>query len=327
MSGFNSLAESLQRIYSEISQVESVAKKNPGDVFVLANLHSLQRRAEILEQEWEDAALHVENEVCRYRILPAGEERYPIRYVTQSLWSFQELFSQLFDAAINKIKSRKRLSPEVTDLTALNFGYAYPGSLGVAMTLPSESTLFGTSKFDDTIAALIEVMRLSDESEVRHIAETYGIAVIRRAYDWSRTNAQGGYGIDLTWVHLRGERRGTVTQLDDFERIVELISRTSDQERRTRRIYGMLVGIDTQTKRFRFYQANGPTYAGHLAPEFPETVRWSVNTFYVATIEITSTISYATEETKTTFTLKALGSQEDTPIDEDDLGVEQDVIE
>jgi len=306
MSGFDSLLESIQRTYAEIAQVESVAKANPGDIYLLANLNSLQRRARSLEVLWEEAALKLENEVCRYRILPVGEERYPIRQVTLSLFQFQEMFSQIYDAAKNKIKSRKQITADVAEETALNFGYAYPGSLGIAMTVPSGSNLFAEGKFDEAVSTVVRIMRLHEEGEVRQVAEKYGIAVLRRAYDWSKTNAASGYGVDLSWLQLSGGHAGGTAEVNDFQRIVELIERTLDEEKRTRELFGTLVGIDTQTMRFRFVAFESASYAGMLADDFPTTVQWAVNTNYGATIEETSTTSYATEEMKTTYRLKAL---------------------
>jgi hypothetical protein len=124
-------------------------------------------------------------------------------------------------------------TPDVAQETALNFGYSYPGSLGVAMTVPSGSNLFAEGKFDEVVSTVVEVMRLHDEREVRGVAEKYGIAVVRRAYDWSKTNAASGFGVDLTWLQLGGRQAGSVAEVRDFQRIVDLIGRTSDEERRT----------------------------------------------------------------------------------------------
>lgn len=305
MSGFDSLLQTIQRTYAEIAQVENIARAHPNDIFVLANLSSLKRKAEALEKVWEQSALELEHEVCRYRIVPEREERYPLREVTLSLLQFQELFSQIYDGITNKVKSRKRLSLEVMSESALNFGYAYPGSLGVAMTVPSESSLFG-GKFDDVVEGVVKIMRMESEEEVREVAETYGLSVVKRAYDWSKTNASGEYGIDLTWTKKGGVRTGGIAKKDDFSRIVELIGKTTDEEEIVVTRQGVLVGIDTKTFRFRFVDSEGISYAGVVADTLDLNVQWAVNTAYVALIEERSTTSYATQETKSVYKLKEL---------------------
>lgn len=130
MSDFGSLLEDIQRTYAEIAEVEATAREFPKDRFVLANLSSLKRQADQLEELWELEALSLEKEVCRYRIIPEMRSSYHLREVTQSLASFQDLFSQIYDAIENKIKSRARISADVAENTAFNIGFTYPGSLG-----------------------------------------------------------------------------------------------------------------------------------------------------------------------------------------------------
>lgn len=65
MSDFASLLDKLQRAYARISEVERAAAQFPGDKYVLANLSSLRRDAEALNDIWIESAKHQEKEVCR----------------------------------------------------------------------------------------------------------------------------------------------------------------------------------------------------------------------------------------------------------------------
>jgi hypothetical protein len=70
MSDFASLLNKLQRAYARISEVERAAAQFPGDRYVLANLSSLRRDAETLNDLWIESAKHQEKEVCRKSVAP-----------------------------------------------------------------------------------------------------------------------------------------------------------------------------------------------------------------------------------------------------------------
>ena len=175
MSGLSSLLDKVQRSYARVAEVEAVAARFPGDMYVLGNLSSLRRDAEKLERMWQDEASRAQLEVCRYRVVPQSQILYPIRDIGRSMVSFQDLFSQLYDSIVAGKKSKKAITEEITGITSLNFGFAYPGSLGIAMTVPSDRDLF-TNRYDEVIVAFLGLMRLASEGEVRKIADAHGIA-------------------------------------------------------------------------------------------------------------------------------------------------------
>jgi hypothetical protein len=307
MSGLNSLLERVQRAYAKIAEVESVASRFPGDRSILINLKALQRDAASLEEAWQKASLHAQKEVCRYRIIPIDQTSYPIKQVSLSLANFQDLFSQIYEALAGKLKSKAQIKPSVASETAFNFAFSYPGSLGVAMTVDSQSNLFG-GKYDEAIDAFMSILRLNDESEVRNTAKQYGLSVVNRAFDWSKTNLVSGYSVDIEWVNSHGRRKGGLADLQDFERIVFLIGKVSDVEHEKISAYGTLLGIDTSDSypRFRFVKQNGEVYSGTLSDDFPADRQWAVNTLYTADIEVESVTTYATEDVRRTYRLKFL---------------------
>lgn len=305
MSGFDSLLEDIRAAYAEISEIEEVARAVPGDRLVALNLSSLKRHVQALERSWEDEARYAQKEICRYRILPHEEPSYRVRSVTQSLEAFQDLFSQIFDAVTNKTKQVARIPADIARQTAFNVGFTYPGSLGFALTIDGESQLF-SAKYDDVLRAFVAAMKLESEQDVRGLATEFGLAVVKRTYDWSKANALASYSVDVNWLTSVGHRFGSIADPADFQRNVDLIGAVSDVERESISIFGTLVGIDTKQKRFRFVQLDGPDYIGSLSDAFPIAVQWAVNTNYVASIEIESKTSYATQETKRVYRLRDL---------------------
>jgi hypothetical protein len=299
------LVDRIRRVYEEITKVERIAAQFPDDSYVQANLSSLRFDAAELEQEWAEETKSAQREVCRYRMISTSMGEYTVRSVAQSLSDFQELFSQIYDSIKNKAKKRARLTPEVMQQTTFNLAFTYPGSLGVAMSIDSRPELF-VSEFDGTIDALMQIVDARDEHDVRDIAKSLGDAVVRRAYDWARVNAGAGYAVDLDWTTLSGIRKGGMIDVTAFDRLVLVIGRTSDSVMRIIKVNGVLVGLDSKTKRFRFLDPEGEDFVGTLSENFPAGAVWEINEAYVADIEVEETVEYATDTTKRTNRLNHL---------------------
>lgn len=308
MSGFASLLDRVQRAYARISEMQALAANFPGDKYVLANLSSLKREAEELEQLWQEEAKLEEKEVCRYRIIAdAGE--YAVRGIAQSLLTFQDLFSQIYDAIENGVKERAIINPQIAVQTALNLAYTFPGSLGVVLTVQGESDLF-SSKYEDAVRSFSSIIGIREEEQVRALAGNLGLAVVRRTYNWSKINANASYGIDYHWFSTIGTRIGGIAEVSDFARIVNIIDRVSDIDLVPFRTVGVLAAIDTigggGFKLIPSALAGPDVIVGVLAKEFPRSEQWAVNTDYLAELEIETTTKFATEETKKIYRLRQL---------------------
>jgi len=299
------LVDRIRRVYEEITKVERIAAQFPDDIYIQANLNSLRYDAEELTREWAEETRLAQKEVCRYRMIPSYVGEYSIRTVTQSLLDFQELFSQIYDAIKNGTKKQARLAAEMVQQTTFNLAFTYPGSLGVAMSIDSTPDLF-TGEFDKAIDAVMQVVEARDEHDVRDMAKSLGEAVVKRAYDWARVNSSASYAVDLDWTTLKGTHRGGMIDVAAFNRLVTVISHTSDSVIKSMKVRGVLVGLDSKTKRFRFVDPGGEDYAGSLSETFPASAIWQVNEAYLADIEIEKTIEYATDTTKQINRLKHL---------------------
>jgi hypothetical protein len=307
MSGLDYLLDRLRRAYASIAEIEQAALRVPGDSFLLANLASLKSDAEDLEAQWRQLAINEQKEVCRYRLIPTGMMGYAIQYVTRSLLEFQELFSQIYDSLAHGPKKRMRLTDDLIAETRFDFGFSYPGSLGIVLMVQGEPSFFG-DKYDQSIDALMQIAGVKDEDSVREMSRTLGGAVVKRAFDWSRVNLSAGYTVDIGWTTTKGYSRGGTIDVTTFGRVVEIISKTSDTERDTIRVPGVLIGIDAKAKRFRFvaYDGNGPPYSGFLSEIFPVKQVWSINTSYTAQITVETVIEYATQTVRESYRLDML---------------------
>jgi hypothetical protein len=166
-------------------------------------------------------------------------------------------------------------------------------------------TLLG-SMFDEAISALHEITGIEDEHDVRDVANTLGDAVVKKVFDWSTINYFCGFNVDITWTGLGGIRSGQLVEREALGRMIELIERTSDVERRSFRVVGSLVAIDVMRKRFRLVVPEGDDYTGSLADEFDLTKEWAVNRTYAARITVEAVTRYATQRTVQTYRLDDL---------------------
>jgi hypothetical protein len=163
------------------------------------------------------------------------------------LLDFQELFSQIYDAQKRGSgKTRARITEDIVEETQFDFGFSYPGSLGVVLLAQGESGFF-LGKYDITIDAFLELLTVKDEDGIRDLSRSLGEAVVKKVYDWSLVNASAGYSVDIDWTTSRAARKGAMIEAGTFGRIVEIINRTSDVERHLIRVSGLLIGIDAKT--------------------------------------------------------------------------------
>ncbi len=241
-------------------------------------------------------------EVCNYRLVPVDSRPYALAAVSLSMLYFQNLFTQIHDAVRNGAKRISVVGSEAQRESLLEFGYSYSGSLGVMLFVPSEKTLFDGS-LDTSITALFQVVEIANQDDVRDVAKTLGTPVIKRVYDWSSSNVNGGFSTDLKWRRSDGKFFGEMITRDRMARIVEIIGRTSDVETIDHYVTGVLVGMDVKSGRFRLTVPDGEDFAGVLASQFPRELRFTVNRPYEAHIAESKTIKYATESVERKFEL------------------------
>src|SRR5579864_1896877 len=150
------LQDQIQNTEEAIARLERAAtvEKSPS---ILSMSRSLEKRRTSLEHEFLEAAKDLGVEVCSYRLFDSNGQP-KIAGVSRSLGGFQQMFSVTFDAIQSgKQKERTRISAEVEQTSAFEFAYAFSGSIGIVLTVPSEILMFPGSKFDETIATIREM--------------------------------------------------------------------------------------------------------------------------------------------------------------------------
>lgn len=306
MSDYASAAERARRAFASVARLEAALARAPDDASLQINLASRMKLARQTQQQLAWAAEQCQVEVCNYRLLPESSDRYYLPYVTKSLAEYQNVFSQVYDALENGPKMRAVIGKEAARASMMELGYTYSGSLGVVLMAPSERSLF-EGKLDKPIEALFQVLDISSQDDVRDIARTLGEAVIKRVHDWSKSNVDGGFAVDVRWNRSDGRQLGQVVVQKQMELIVDIIEATSDEKTRNLTVSGTLVGLNVQAGTF---QLSAPDdvgdYRGSLADDFVRDQAHSVPGAYRAGLIEVKKVVYATNREEKRYQLKRL---------------------
>jgi len=307
MSDYASTLERTREAFAALARLEAAMARAPGDPALEMNFRARKRLAERYQGELFSLAEQANIEVCQYRLIPNNQrQHYPIGSIAKSISVFQELFTLIFASVKTGVKKRARVSAAISAHTELEFGYTYPGSLGLVMTVPSSRDLF-SGEFDQSLDTLNQVMGIANRGDVVEIARHYGAPIVTRAYWWSSENYKGDFSVDVTWRRSDGQQRGTHVAKTQMAKIIEMIEQTSDQQTAVLpEMSGILVGWDTPTRWFHFVVPGGESYQGTLGKDFPAAARYEVNRSYRAVIAETTVVHFATEKTTTRYELRVL---------------------
>jgi hypothetical protein len=305
MSAYASVAERARQAFASVARLEAELVRNPTSVALQVRLAARAKLARQAEEQLLELARVSHVEVCKYRLLPEAAEHFSLGAVAKSLLEYQNLFSQIYDALKNGVKERARLGREAAAESALEFGYSFSGSLGVVLLAQNERDFF-SGQLDQSIASLYQILNIGSRTDVRQTARTFGNAVVKRLYDWSKANLEGGFAADVIWTRSDGRSFGEVIERRRMEEIVNIIDATSDERVDELEAVGRLVGGDLVSGTFHFVVPNGADYRGRLSAEFPAHTEMTLGKQYRALIRETRTIVYATEKEDLRFELKHL---------------------
>jgi hypothetical protein len=226
--------------------------------------------------------------------------------VSSALYDFQVAFSSLFDALKNGRRLRSRLTPDVVQATSFSVGYAFPGSIGVVLTLEHERLLLGGDILDDAVTTFFSLAQAPTDDDIRAIGSRLGPAPLRAIFKWAQAHIGDNLGADISW------RRGTEVaanlflQVQELERLSSAIAATSEDTRETINAPGRLTGADIKTRRFRFEPDGSEAVAGSFSDAINEAHTVTLPARYRAHLEKHTRIHYSSEEEQVTWTLLSL---------------------
>ena len=296
MSTLLDIREKLRDTSAAIANLEKMAIDYPDSRALSLMAKSLEKRQKVLDSKFRIEADNLGIDVCTYRIF--GEyERQTLRDLVQALGDFQSLVSVVYDAVKTKIpKIRARFTPDITAETEFGFGYTFPGSVGVVLTIPNQRLLIGESYLDQSFYEISNMAKAKDSSEVLGFAKRLGAASIRALYKWALDHDNSGLGVNIEWRREQVIRSRLLTQQPEFERLHKTIEQTSEQTSMEREIIGELEGADVIRKTFHIKLDDGEDIKGSFVDAISEEQTVELPKRYRAIVIRTEQIIYSTEK-------------------------------
>lgn len=226
---------------------------------VLATLQTFQSRHKNLEHEFLAEANLLELDVCSYRI-ELDNARPKIPAITAVLGSFQQLFTTIYASVANSVQRQNtRASAEIEEASSFGFGYTFPGSLGVMMTISNERMLMGETALDEAMAGVMDAMKAREPYQVKEIAQRFGVAAIRVTHQWASENSKAGFGADILWQRKEDVKARVRIQPPEIARLRAAINETTNDT--DAEIVGELFMANTEEKLFKM-RASGQLIEG-----------------------------------------------------------------
>ena len=262
------------------------------------------KRHAALEAQFEELTNRQYLDVLSYRLFSeTGYDRLTLRTLTKALEDFQVLFTNVYAAIRQGARRRLTSSPEITEATSFEFEYSFPGSAGFVFALPNERLLTNETDLDKTMKIIFEIVETESPDEILNYAHELGVAPIRAMYKWVENHAESGLGADINWRREHENRAQLFAEVPRFESIRTAISQTSDEEVEEFSGSGQLIGADVASQNFHMKLDGGAEVRGKLALDVGDEKTLELPRRYRAKFRKTTTISYATEEERTTYYL------------------------
>ena len=124
------------------------------------------------------------------------------------------------------------MSKEIRKETSLSFGYAFSGSVGMVLTLPTPQPSHRESKglLDKSIDVFFRLAKATTASEIAKFVDQIGLPPIRALSEWAKALTAHDLGADIEWEgrHTKENRLFIQTpELDHLSRISAEMSATT----------------------------------------------------------------------------------------------------
>lgn len=253
MSVLTSIQDQLRHVDELIAHFEHTAIEQPRPS-IAANIRALEKERRTLQADFERAALASEIDVYRYRIL--DKDRATLTGLTDAWREFQSLLAVVYES-IRRGGPRKKKGKATADTWAepieLGFGYSFPGSIGVALTLPNRTGLFADEAIAQTTDAIFDLAEAyGDGDKVARIARQLGPAPVAAMYRWVDTHVGYQFGVGIEWKRTATQTRSLLVQFEQMMALRERLSITAVETRT--QVTGTLVAVDSDEATFRIRQ-------------------------------------------------------------------------
>jgi hypothetical protein len=299
------IIQKLQATQDAIRKTRELVARYPLDYGLLVNLESLEARALSLEESFLIEADVEQLDVCTYRMFGVDQRNYPILTIGSAISDLQRWFSIVYDALRNGPKRRAKLSPEIVQQSTLDFAFTFTGSVGFAMTVPSERLLIDND-LQRAMQKTVEMAKAESSDQIHLLSKEVGSASIRAMYRWVSDHTSAQAGAEIRWLR---DREDMVLALFEARHLVNLgraIEETSDETEEVLELIGDMVGADINKHTFHLAFEEADEIRGTMADSIGVQYTVELPKRYLAVIRKTSFINYATDEEYTKYHLLEL---------------------
>lgn len=308
----NALADIRQRLEltnEALAKLGQKIKESPESPGLLLNIETLNKARLHLMQQFNEAAQAQGVEVCTYRLFPEGTERYSITGIGKAFVNFQAMFSIAYEA-VKKSRPIKSLQAiDMADETLLDFAYSFPGSVGIAFTIPSQVSLYG-NYFDLTVEQLFKMAQSNNSQELRSFSRKLGVGPVRAMYRWADDLVRAGFGVDVQWKGTGAQSTRLYIQKSELSSLTAAILATSEEIHSQLTLDGILQGVDIPTKAFHFEYRDTRNRKRDIRGKFIDAIKAGhpvkVPQRYSAIIRKTTRTNFSMEEDTTEYILLQL---------------------
>lgn len=270
MSQLRAILDRINDVESAIAQIAAHATAETAFADRLT-LQSLENRRDSFRDELAEITKQEFVEICDYRIIPRGSASYAISAITTALHDFQDIFSIVYDAITSRPKQKFEIPADVAEKTRLNFGFAYAGSLGVALTIPNERLLAIDSELDRAIQIVFSLLEAESPDAVKNAAILYGRPAVKKLYSWSKVHRDYGFSADIKWIREKETRSSVFAQPENFARICEMIEKKNDTTFENVTLTGFLDAWNATGRRFILHVPDAEPISGTFQKGFDAT--------------------------------------------------------
>jgi len=190
----------------------------------------------------------------------------------------------------------------VPDETLLDFAYSFPGSVCVALTIPSNVDLYG-NYFHETIDVLSHMAKSQSAIELKAMSQRVGIEPMKAMYKWADDLVDAGFGVDIQWKGQQESYPRLFIQKPELTSLKAVMRSTSDEQLEDFSRTGTLQGVDADSHSFHFQYKVSTGKMKDVYGKFADAVSASkpvkVPSRYKAVIRKSTRVFYSTDEEET----------------------------
>ena len=301
------LQEQLQETRAMLARVERAVVERPDKLSLRSLAKSLTAQQRNLEADFATEVDRLGMDVCSYRIF-SDSGYLPLHPLAQGLIDFQLLVTVVYDAQKTSVpKERAKVSPDIRAETSFDFGYTFPGSLGIVLTIHNERRLILDSHLDEAINQIFSLAKVRSTSDIREFAKRLGLASIRAMYKWASGHARAGLGVGIEWRRESTVRASLLAQQPELENLYQMIEETSDESETEISVEGELESVNVKARSFALRDNSGGIIRGSYKDAISGSHRAELpERRYRATLTKVERVQYSTDEEEAEYHLERL---------------------